>query len=274
MHKYTNTTKYSNLPDGMEIKNSNLYVKDKTVNPIYYGTRHIEWNIFLTFHYRLKSYQKKNNLEERRKFYENLMREIARNVDGLTNSSIVYLGVGEYKNEHMHTHILINLKDEHLHLTKKVQNEIYYRIDTKVVEIICRGKHPLALPPNIQEVINPSGALSYILKPDWMSMNGTDKEIFHTDIHEKKPSKNRFLKRCEYFSNKMDRNILKSNTSGVNISNENIRDYRNARADSFKLHREVQCEDRAVEKEVFSMFLPEEKEINVQSLFGNDGLLH
>ena len=127
MRKYTNITKYSNLPDGMEIKNSNLYVKDKPVNPIYYGTRYIEWNIFLTFHYRLKSYQKKNNLEERRKFYEKLMRDIARNVNGLTNSSIVYLGVGEYKNEHMHTHILINLKDEHLHLTKKVQNEIYQR---------------------------------------------------------------------------------------------------------------------------------------------------
>jgi len=72
----------------------------------------------------------------------------------------------------------------------------------------------------------------------------------------------------------MDRNILKSNTSRVNISDENFRDYRNARADSFKLHREVQCENRAVEKEVFSMLRPEEKEINVQSLFGNDGLLH
>jgi hypothetical protein len=273
MQKYKNSTKYSNLPDGMEIKNTTLHVKNKPVNPIYYGARRIEWNIFLTFQYRVDSYKKKENWNKRRKFYDNLMRDIARNVKGLTNSSIVYLGVGEYKNEHMHTHILINLKDEHLYLTKKVQNEIYQRIDKKVVEIICRGKHPLELPPNIQEVINPSGALSYILKPDWMSMNGTDKEIFHTDMHEEKPNKNRFLIRCEYFSKKTDRNILKSNTSGVNISDENFRDYRNARA-AFKLHREVQCEDRAVEKEVFSMFRPEEKEINVQGFSGNDGLLH
>ncbi len=82
----TYNTKYSNLPDGMEIRNTDLYFKDNPVNPIYYGTRNIEWNIFLTFHYRLKSYQKKNNLEERRKFYETLMRDIARNVKGLTNS--------------------------------------------------------------------------------------------------------------------------------------------------------------------------------------------
>jgi hypothetical protein len=236
MQKYTNITKYSNLPDGMEIKNSNLYVKDKAVNPIYYGTRYIEWNIFLTFHYRLKSYQNKNNLEERRKFYEKLMSDIARNVNGLTNSSIVYLGVGEYKNEHMHTHILINLKDEHLHLTKKVQNEIYQRIDKKVVEIICRAKHPLDLPPNIQEVKTPSGALSYILKPDWMSMSGTDKEIFHTDMHgDIKSPKNKFIARCKHHNQKR--------ISGIEMeyiwskySDEKIKNNKNARTNSIYMH--------------------------------------
>jgi hypothetical protein len=220
--------------DGVEIIGTKLYFNKKAVNPIFYGTIHIEWNIFLTFHYRLKSYQKKNNLEERRKFYENLMREVARNVTGLTNSSIVYLGVGEYKNEHMHTHILVNLKDEHLYLTKNVQNEIYQRIDKKVVEIICRGKHPLELPPNIQEVINPSGALSYILKPDWMSMGSLDKEIFHTDMHQDvKSRKNRFIARCNYFSNNKNNNSLKSNTSEVNILDENIKNYRYPKSDSF-----------------------------------------
>jgi hypothetical protein len=252
MQKYKNSTKYSNLPDGMEIKNTTLHVKNKPVNPIYYGARRIEWNIFLTFQYRVDSYKKKENWDKRRKFYDNLMRDIAMNVKGLTNSSIVYLGVGEYKNEHMHTHILINLKDEHLYLTKKVQNEIYQRIDKKVVEIICRGKHPLELPPNIQEVINPSGALSYILKPDWMSMGSLDKEIFHTDMHQDvKSRKNRFIARCNYFFNKKNNNLFKSNTSKVNNFDENIKDYRYAGTNPFELHGEVQCKDRTLEETIF-----------------------
>ena len=262
------------LPEGLEIRNASLYYNGNIVNSLLYGTINIEWNIFLTFHYRQRQYQKRENSEKRRYFYQTLMRDIARKVEGLTNSSIVYMGVGEYKNEVMHTHILVSLKDEHIYLTKKVQEKIYSRIDKKVVEISNKRNHPIELPPNIQEVISPSGASSYILKPDWMSMGNTDKEIIHTDMHgDIESRKNRFIARCNYFSNKKNNNSLKSNTSEINILDENIKNYRNARANPLELYGEVQCKDTTVEKRIFSKPFRNEKEINVQDFSGNDGLL-
>ena len=244
--------KYDTLPNGSEIKGTRLYYKNNLVNPLFYGCIHIEWNIFLTFHYRQLQYKKFQNSDKRRKFYEHLMRDLARNVSGLSNSSIVYLAVGEYKRNIMHSHILLNLKDEHLHLQEKVQEEIYYRVNKKVVEITGKTRNIFELPANIQEVISPAGALSYILKPDWMSMGNTDKEIFHTDMHQDvKSRKNRFIARCNYFSNKKNNNSLKSNTSEINILDENIKNHRNAKANPLELHGEVQCKDRTLEETIF-----------------------
>lgn len=194
---------YKSLPNGLEIINNRLYYKKNLVNPIFYGAINIEWNIFLTFHYRQIQYQKIENSEKRRHFYEHLMRDIARNVSGLTNTSIVYLGVGECKRNIMHSHILLNVKDEHLHLTEKVKQEINCKIDRKVVEIFGRNSNIFELPKNIQEVVSPTGALSYILKPEWMKIGNTDKEIFHTDMHGDITSpKNKFVSRCNYFLKK------------------------------------------------------------------------
>ena len=254
MSKLNKNTEYTFLPKNTKIIDNTLHFNNNKVNPIFYGASAIKWNIFLTFHYNLRSFQRNDDtdkgFEKRWNLFEGLIIEIARSIEGLSNSSIVYLGVGEYKNEQMHTHILINLKDEHLHLVKKVQEGIYERINQKIVYISTSDQYEFDLPPNIQKVRNSSNALSYILKPDWMSM-GTEKEIFYTDMNESKPSKNRFLKRCEYFNKFKCQNQMKSNTSKVNNFDENIKDYRYAGTNPFELHGEVQCKDRTLEETIF-----------------------
>jgi hypothetical protein len=267
---------YTFLPENTEIIDNNLYFINNKVNSFYYGTCDIEWNIFLTFHYHLKSFQINDDLdkgyERRWKFYKELMLEVGKNVEGLTNSSIVYLGVGEYKNDQMHTHILINLKNEHLHLINDVKDMIHYRINHKIVYIPNQELYTLDFPPNIQEVRNSSDALSYILKPDWMSMS-TYKEVFFTDMNEEKPNKNRFLKRCEFFSKIKRQNQLKSNTSEVNILDENFKDNWNGRTSASLLHREVQCENRAVEKRIVMLVVKEKKQIDVKDIPRDDGYI-
>ena len=203
MHKNNYIQNSNNDSEAITIKGGDLFYKGKKVNPIYYGTSDIPWNIFLTFHYTKDSYREYDNIDLRRKYFEALFREIARNVEGLSNSSIVYLGVGEYKYQSMHTHILINVKDEHLYLVKRIQEEIYNRIDKSIVILSQRKKKVLDFPLNIQEVISPTDALAYILKPEWLTMNNTDKEIFHTDMHgDIESSGNRFIARCQYHTNK------------------------------------------------------------------------
>lgn len=203
MHKYNSIQNTNNELESITIKGNDLYYKRKKVNPIYYGTSGIPWNLFLTFHYRKYSYREYDNIDLRRTFFETLFREIARNVNGLSNTSIVYLGVGEYKYKSMHTHILINVKDEHLYLVKRIQEEIYNRIDKDIVILSPRKKKILDFPLNIQEVISPTDALAYILKPEWFTIDNTDKEIFHTDMHgDIESPRNKFIARCKYHNQK------------------------------------------------------------------------
>jgi hypothetical protein len=203
MHKYNYNQNKKNELKSIKIKGNDLYYRGNKVNPIYYGTSDIPWNIFLTFHYRKDSYREYNNIDLRRKYFETLFRGIARNVNGLSNSSIVYLGVGEYKYKSMHTHILINVKDEHLYLVKRIQEEINNRIDKDIVVLSPRKKKVLDFPLNIQEVVSPSDALAYIMKPEWFAMDNSEKEIFHTDMHgDIESSGNRFIARCQYHTNK------------------------------------------------------------------------
>jgi hypothetical protein len=203
MHKYNSIQHTNNELESFTIKVNDLYYKGKKVNPIYYGTSNIPWNIFLTFHYRKNTYKKYDNIDLRRKYFETFFRDIARNVNGLSNTSIVYLGVGEYKYNSMHTHILVNVKDEHLYLLKRIQEEIYNRIDKNIVILSPRKKKILDFPLNIQEVISPGDALAYILKPEWFTSDDTNKEIFHTDMHgDIESPRNKFIARCKYHNQK------------------------------------------------------------------------
>jgi len=203
MQKYNSIQNTNNELESITIKGNDLYYKRKKVNPIYYGTSGIPWNIFLTFHYTKYSYKEYYNIDLIINYFETFFIEIARNVYGLSNSSIVYLGVGEYKYKSMHTHILINVKDEHLYLVKRIQEEIYNRIDKDIVILSPRKKKVLDFPLNIQEVISPTDALAYILKPEWFTMDNTDKEIFHTDMHgDIESPRNKFIARCKYHNQK------------------------------------------------------------------------
>jgi hypothetical protein len=74
----------------------------------------------------------------------------------------------------------------------------------------------------------------------WQSEENTDKGIFHTEMHRNIESpKNRFIARCNYFSNKKNNNSLKGNTSEINILDENIKDIKNARTNSIYMHIKI-----------------------------------
>ena len=88
-----------------------------------------------------------------------------------------------------------------------------------------------------------------------------------------KVQKNRFIARCNYFSNKKNNNSSKSNTSEVNILDENIKNYRYPKSDSINSIRKTKFACNASNETGYPKPFERTEEVYVKSCSAYDRFL-
>ena len=186
------------------VKKSNLYLDGNRVNPEVYKMVNIPWNIFLTFHFRTPYYYGNNeNAKIRReKFIEELKIRVYRvNIEyGLKQNALLYIGVNEKGiSERVHVHALFFLRNDAIHLLEKIQMDLYYFSDRRIIDMkILRNSH-LNLPKNIQKVEDSNKTISYILKKE---TNSEWKDVFFSDRGKDSKKIKPIIKVASYFEKK------------------------------------------------------------------------
>ena len=194
----------NNTDNEFTVKKRNLYLDGNRVNPEVYKMVHIPWSIFISFHFRASSYYG-DNIDaqiKREKFIEELKIRVYRvNIEyGLKQNALLYIGVNEKgSSQRVHVHALFFLRDDAIHLLDKIQMDLYYFSDRRIIDMkILRNSH-LNLPKNIQKVEDSNRAISYTLKKE---TNTEWKDVFFSDRGKDSKKIKPIIKVASYFEKK------------------------------------------------------------------------
>ena len=194
----------NNTDNEFTVKKRNLYLDGNRVNPEVYKMVHIPWSIFISFHFRASSYYG-DNIDaqiKREKFIEELKIRVYRvNIEyGLKQNALLYIGVNEKGiSQRVHVHALFFLRDDAIHLLDKIQMDLYYFSDRRIIDMKILRNSDLNLPKNIQKVEDSNKSISYILKKE---TNTEWKDVFFSDRGKDSKKIKPIIKVASYFEKK------------------------------------------------------------------------